>query len=587
MNQPTPCYFMTEPTASDTFTSAPPALRNGGQILVQQLRNHGVQRLFMVPGESYLPCIDAFNEHVGAIAPVVCRHEGGAAFMAEAHGKLTNEPGICFVTRGPGATNAAIGVHTAFQDSTPMILFVGQVGNDFMEREAFQEVDYRRMFGQMTKWVAQIDRTERIPEFVARAFSVATGGRPGPVVLALPEDVLWGQAAVADLAHYRRQMAEPGPLALAALQQRIEAAERPLLLVGGSGWTAQGQNALAQFAERFALPVGCAWRRLECFDQHHANAAGHVGWAMDAALRERVRDADLIIAVGTRMGEATTEGFTLVESPRPRQALIHVYPNADELGRVFQADQGIVADVNSFALAAAALVPAAPLSAARPLLVQQAHAQYLNSLQPLPSASPLSLDQAAAVANRVLPRDACITVGAGNYALYPHRYRQYAGLGTSITPAVGAMGYGLPAAIAVKLEQPERTVVCYAGDGCFQMNFQELGVALQHRVGIVVLVFNNRIYGTIRAHQERDFPGRAIALDFENPDFVQLIQAYGGHGERVDRSEAFEAALRRALDFSADRNLPALIELCYDPDGIAPGQTLSGIRAAALARHGD
>lgn len=557
-------------------------VRNGGQILVQQLRNHGVKRLFMVPGESYLPCIDAFNEHVGHIDPIVCRHEGGAGFMAEAHGKLTGEPGICFVTRGPGATNASIAVHTAYQDSTPMILFVGQVGNDFMEREAFQEVDYRRMFGQMAKWVAQIDRTDRIPEFLARAFKLATSGRPGPVVLALPEDTLWGKAAVADLPRYQRQPITVAADVMAQLQQRIEAAERPFLLVGGSTWTAEGQAALTQFAERFALPVGCAWRRLECFDQRHINAAGHVGWAMDGALRERVLQSDLVIALGTRMGEATTEGFTLVQSPRPQQQLVHVYPDANELGRVFQADMGICADVNSFALAAAALQPSAPWSAQRLQQVEQAHADYLKTLQPLPSQSPLSLDEAAAIANRMLPADACITVGAGNYALYPHRYRQFTGLGTSITPAVGSMGYGLPAAIAVKLEQPERTVVCYAGDGCFQMNFQELGVAMQHRVGIVVLVFNNRIYGTIRAHQERDFPGRAIALNFENPDFVQLAQAYGGHGERVERTADFEAALQRALAFAQTHSMPALIELCYDPDGIAPGQTLTGIRTQAL-----
>ncbi|WP_267132728.1 thiamine pyrophosphate-binding protein, partial [Achromobacter denitrificans] len=300
--------------------------RNGGQILMQQLRIHGARRVFMIPGESYLPCIDALNEHTDAIEPIVCRQESGAAYMAEAYGKLTGEPGICFVTRGPGATNASIGVHTAFQDSTPMILFVGQVGNDFMEREAFQEIDYRRMFGQMAKWVAQIDRTDRIPEYISRAFAVATSGRPGPVVLALPEDTLWGRASVADLPRYTRVRSHPGAEDLARMTQLLDAAERPFLLLGGNGWHQAAIDQIAGFAERFELPVGTAWRRLEAFDQRHPNAAGHVGWAMTPALRQRLLDADLVLAVGTRLGEATTEGYTVIESPLPRQKLIHVYP---------------------------------------------------------------------------------------------------------------------------------------------------------------------------------------------------------------------------------------------------------------------
>ncbi|MBY4947310.1 thiamine pyrophosphate-binding protein [Cupriavidus respiraculi] len=574
---------MTEAASSTVGQGPETAERNGGQILVQQLRIHGVKRVFLVPGESYLPCIDALYDHQDAIQPVVCRQESGAGYMAEAYGKLTGEPGICFVTRGPGATNASIAVHTAYQDSTPMILFVGQVGNDFYEREAFQEIDYRRMFGQMAKWVAQIDRTDRIPEFIARAFAVATSGRPGPVVLALPEDTLWGKAAVADLPRYQRSHSAPTPQAMSALSTLLADARRPFLLVGGSGWTPQAMRQIEGFAERFALPVGVAWRRLECFDNHHPNFAGHVGWGMTEALRARIRDADLLIAVGTRMGEATTEGYTLVESPLPRQRLVHVYPDANELGRVFQAALPVAADVVSFAQAVDGLRPAGePVWSAQ---TRAARDDYLSGQEPAPAPGPLNLNAAACHVRDHVPEDACITVGAGNYALFPHAYYRFKGIGTSLAPTVGSMGYGLPAAISAKLEQPERTVVCYAGDGCFQMNLQELGVAMQYRLGIVVLVFNNGMWGTIRAHQEREFPGRTIALGFDNPDFSELVRAYRGHGEVVASDAEFGPAFARALAFASTQRLPALIELRYDPDGIAPGMTLTQIREAALARQ--
>lgn len=513
----------------------------------------------------------------------MCRQESGAAYMAEAHGKLTGEPGICFVTRGPGATNASIGVHTAFQDSTPMILFVGQVGNDFYEREAFQEIDYRRMFGQMTKWVAQIDRTDRIPEFIARAFTVATSGRPGPVVLALPEDTLWGTAEVVDLPHYIRVVTRPGRADLAELRERLESATNPFMLVGGSGWTPESLAQVRSFAERFDLPVGVSWRRLECFDQQHPNFAGHVGWGMPDELRQRVREADLLLAIGSRLGEATTEGYTVVESPRPRQALIHVHADPCELGRVFQPTQAICASNAGFAEALVELTPTRTPSWSD--CTRAANTSYLTTLLPLESPGAMNLDQAACHVNTVLPTDACITVGAGNYALYPHRYRQFNGIGSSLAPTVGSMGYGLPAAIAAKLEHPQRPVVCYAGDGCFQMNLQELGVAMQYRLGIVVLVFNNGMWGTIRAHQEREFPARSIALTFENPDFAHLVGAYRGHGEVVADNTQFEAAFARALAFAESERLPALIEIRYDADGIAPGETLSAIRARALQQQ--
>lgn len=565
------------------MTASPYPMRNGGQILVQQLRNHGARRVFLVPGESYLPCIDALYDHQDAIQVVVCRQESGAAYMAEAYGKLTAEPGVCFVTRGPGATNASIGVHTAFQDSTPMILFVGQVGNDFYEREAFQEIDYRRMFGQMAKWVAQIDRTDRIPEFIARAFAVATSGRPGPVVLALPEDTLWGNAQVPDMPRYTRVQARPAASEIERMREAIENAQRPFMLVGGSGWTPDALSQLRAFAECFDLPVGVSWRRLECFDQRHPSFAGHVGWGMTEELRQRVREADVLLAVGTRMGEATTEGYSLVESPLPRQHLIHVYADPGELGRVYRPAQAIAASPVGFAETVASLRPRqAPSWSAG---TRAAHASYLASLQPLASPGAMSLDRAASDLNHLLPRDACVTVGAGNYAVYPHRYRQFSGIGSSLAPTVGSMGYGLPAAIAAKLEHPERTVVCCAGDGCFQMNMQELGVAMQYRLGIVVLVFNNGMWGTIRAHQEREFPARTIALSFDNPEFAQLVQAYGGHGEVVTSNEQFVAAFERARSFAERERLPALLEIRYDPDGIAPGETLSAIRARALRRQ--
>ncbi|MBY6031099.1 thiamine pyrophosphate-binding protein [Halomonas sp. DP8Y7-1] len=572
---------MSQP-ATTAVTSASQPRRNGGQILMDQLRLHGARRVFLVPGESYLPCIDALNEHRGAIDPIVCRQESGAAYMAEAYGKLTNEPGICFVTRGPGATNASIGVHTAYQDSTPMILFVGQVGNDFVEREAFQEIDYRRMFGPMAKWVAQIDATDRIPEYIARAYRVATSGRPGPVVLALPEDTLWGEAEVADARPMAALHSYPSRDQLAELKARLAEAERPFLLIGGSGWTSEAQAQMVAFAERFDLPVGVAWRRLECYDQHDERFAGHVGFAMDDALRERLKHSDLLIAVGTRMGEATSEGYSWIQSPSPRQTLVHVYPDPEELGRVYHADLAINADVVGFASGLDALTPDAPPRWAEQ--TRAARADYLATLEPQPAPGPLSLDRVACSVDRRLQGQGCVTVGAGNYALYAHRYVRFSGLGSSLAPTVGSMGYGLPAAISYKLEYPDRPAVCFAGDGCFQMNLQELGVALQYGVGIVVLVFNNGMWGTIRAHQENDFPGREIALTFTNPAFTTLVESYGGLGEVVDRDEDFDGAFERALAYAERERRPALIELRYETDGIAPGKRLSAIREAALSR---
>jgi len=555
--------------------------RNGGQILLQQLRLQGARRIFMVAGESYLPCIDALNEHTDQIQAITCRQEGGAAYMAEAYGKLTGEPGICFVTRGPGATNASVGVHTAYQDSTPMILFVGQVGNDFIEREAFQEIDYRRMFGEMTKWVAQIDSTERIPEYVARAWNIATSGRPGPVVLALPEGTLFDQAEVANIEPAARVVSYPGAQQLEELKSRLAQATKPFLLLGGSSWSSLAMQQVQDFAKRFDLPVGVAWRRLECYDQHDQQFVGHVGWAMHDQLRQQLNESDLIIAVGTRMGEATSEGYSWINSPQPKQALVHIYPDPEELGRVYRPDLAITATVNGFAAMLETLTPDNPPSWSE--LRQQARQVYNETLKPLPSPGPLSLDKVSNTVSLVLNGTGCITVGAGNYALYPHRYAQFHGAGSSLASTVGTMGYGLPAAISYKLEFPEQPAICYAGDGCFQMNMQELGVAMQYNLGVVILVFNNGMWGTIRAHQEREFPGREIALTFQNPEFTELIKAYGGKGQIVTADDQFESAFRDALQFAEENKLPAIIELRYDNNGIAPGQLLSDIREQALA----
>jgi len=553
--------------------------RQGGAILIEQLLLLGASQVFMVPGESFLPCIDALYAHRDRITTTSFRQEGGAAYAAEAHGKLTGAPGICFVTRGPGATNAAIGVHTAFQDGTPMILFIGQIGSDTTERNSFQEVDYRAMFGTMAKWVASIDRADRIPEFIARAYRVALSGRPGPVVLALPEDTLWDMAAVADVAPAPLPHPHPAPAEMDRLADLLETAERPLMVVGGTGWTDESLARIRGFAERFDLPVGVSWRRLECFDNRHPNFAGHIGFGMEAGLARRLQSADLLLAVCTRLDEPTTEGYRHVASPMPRQTLVHVHPDANELGRVFRPELAIVADPTGFAASVAGLVPRGTprwAGAAR-----SANDAYLASLNPTPMPGPLSLSQITADLRTRLPENACVTLGAGNFALFPHRFLQFSGPGTQASPICGAMGYGLPGAIAAKLAFPDRTVVCFAGDGCFQMTMQELGTAAQNRLGIVVLVFNNGMWGTIRQHQEREYPARVFGLALTNPDFAALARTYGGHGETVARTGDFAAAFDRALAFAQTQAMPALIELQYDPDGITPDTTLSAVRAAA------
>lgn len=557
--------------------------RTGGQILVDALKIHGVDTAFGVPGESYLDVLDAL--HDSDIRFIINRQEGGAAFMADAYGKMTGQPGICFVTRGPGATNASIGVHTAYQDSTPMILFIGQVGGDFIDREAFQEIDYRRMFGQMAKWVAQIDRAERIPEYIARAFQVATSGRPGPVVLALPEDMLTTSANVADTRRYQPVQASPSAAQIDVLRAMLQSAQRPLVLLGGAGWTPQACADLQRFAEASALPVACAFRFQDLLDNDHPNYIGDVGIGINPALAARVRAADVILAIGPRLGEMTTGGYALIDAPLPAQRLIHVHADAEELGSVYQAELMINSGMPQIAAMLAAM---APLDAAAwQENVAQARAELASWQQQPPifrdGKAPLDLWQVVQDIDRIAPHDVIITNGAGNYATWAHRFHRYGGMRTQLAPTSGAMGYSVPAGVAAKIIDPRRTVITFAGDGEYLMNGQELATAVQYRAGVVIIVFNNGMFGTIRMHQERDYPGRVSGTGLHNPDFAALATAYGGHGEVVTTTAQFSPALERALAWSSAEQLPALIELRYDGNLITPGATLETIRSNALA----
>ncbi|MFQ5937554.1 MAG: thiamine pyrophosphate-binding protein [Acidiferrobacterales bacterium] len=545
--------------------------RTGGQILVDQLRIHGVERAFCVPGESYLALLDALYD-APDIALMVCRHESGAAMMADAYGKLTGRPGVCLVTRGPGATNASAGVHIAYQDSTPMILLVGQVARDTVDREAFQEIDFRRMYAQLAKWVAQIDDPKRIPEYLSRAFYTATAGRQGPVVLALPEDMLAEEARAVDAQPFERVQAHPGVEELARLRELLSQSERPLIVLGGSGWTAEACEDIKAFAELNALPVSVSFRCQHLFDNTHRNYVGDIGIGVNPKLAQRVRESDLLIVVGARLGEMTTSGYTLIDIPVPRQQLVHVYSGAEELGRVYQPRLAIAASMSAFAANARALEPVD--SATWKAHTEEARNDYLANIEPTHGPGDLQLADVVFWLRGHLPRDAIVTNGAGNYTAWVHRFYQYRSFGSQIAPTSGSMGYGVPAAIAAKAQYPERTVVSFAGDGCFLMTGQELATAVMYGLNIVILVVNNHMYGTIRMHQEREYPGRVIATDLVNPDFVALAHAYGAHGELVERTEDFPAAFERAL--AAGK--PALLELRVEPEAITPGTTLSELR---------
>jgi len=550
-------------------------MRTGGRILVDNLLVQGVDLAFCVPGESYLPVLDALYDARESLRLIVCRNEGGAAYMGEAYGKLTGRPGIVFVTRGPGASNAAVGIHTAQQDSTPLIVLVGQVGSDFAGREAFQEIDYRRMYGSIAKWVAQIDRADRIPEHVAHAFRVATSGRPGPVILSLPEDMLSATADVGDAANVAPIVVTPAAAELAKLRALLTASKRPLVIAGGSGWNAAASAALARFAEANALPVACAFRNQDVFDNGHAYYAGDVGIGINPKLAARVRAADVLLVIGERLGEMVTSGYTLLEVPRPKQTLIHVFPGAEELGRVYQPALGIAASVPAFAEALAAMPriesPAWNDSAA------QAHAEYLawQSSRPMPGA----LDMWAVVATlrERLPDDAILCSGAGNYTAWLHRLYRHRRYRTQLAPYSGSMGYGVPSAIAAKAVHPERVVISWNGDGCFLMNGQELATAAQYGLGVIFIVVDNGSYGTIRMHQEKHFPGRVYATDLANPDFAALARAYGARAETVVRTDEFAPALERSLGAKT----PSLLWLKLDPQAITMNATLDEIRAQA------
>lgn len=553
--------------------------RTGGQVLVDQLALHGVELAFCVPGESYLAVLDAL--HDAPIRLVTCRHEAAAANMAEAHGKLTGGPGICLVTRGPGATHASIGVHTAHQDSTPLILLIGQVGRDMLEREAFQEIDYRRMFNPMAKWVAQIESAERIPELIARAFTVATAGRPGPVVLALPEDMLVDEIDIADARPYMRVQTHPGAAELQQLRGLLERAERPFAIVGGGGWSAEAAADLLAFCEASELPVGTSFRCQDYIDNRSHAHAGHVGVGIDPKLAQRIAESDLLLVVGARLGEMTTGGYTLVEPPLPRQTLVHVHPGAEELGRVFQPALPIHAGSPEFAAAALDACVGTTQGSARRAWVESAHADYLATLEPVSSPGELNLSQAMRAMRQRLPDDAILTNGAGNFAVWAHRFFPFHGYRTQLAPTSGAMGYGLPAAIAAKLAYPERTVVCVAGDGDFLMSGQELATAVHERANVIVLVVDNGMYGTIRMHQEREYPGRVVGTSLTNPDFAAFARSFGAHGETVERTGDFAPALDRALE--AKR--PSLLHLRVDPEGITPHTTLTELRQGRAERE--
>ncbi len=550
-------------------------MRTGGQVLVDQLELHGVDLAFGVPGESYLAVLDAL--HDSPIRYVICRHEGGAANMADAYGKLTGSPGICMVTRGPGGTHASCGVHTAFQDSTPMILLVGQVARRMMGREAFQEIDYRQMFGPLAKWVAQIDEVERIPELVSQAFHVATSGRPGPIVLALPEDMLVERTEAQDATRYTPVQASPGADDLARARELLQAASRPLVIVGGAPWSARASADMTAFCEANKLPVAASFRCQDYVDNASPVYAGHLTLGLDPRLAARVRDADVLLVVGARLGEITTLGYTLVEPPRPTQTLIHVHSGVEELGRVYEPDLGIVSGLEAFAIALAAVAPLDTTGWNGQST--QARADYVDSLRHTPQPGELDMGEVMAHLRERLPADTIMTNGAGNFSVWAHRFWEFHSFRSQLAPTSGAMGYGVPAAVAAKLVEPNRTVIAIAGDGDFLMASQELATAVQYETPIVILVVDNGMYGTIRMHQEQRYPGRVSGTDLHNPDFAALAQAYGAFGERVDSTGDFPAALDRAITSGQ----PALLHLVVDPEAITPRQTLTEIRKQALA----
>jgi len=554
--------------------------RTGGEILIASLLAQGATHAFGVPGESYLAVLDALHDVRDRLRFIVCRQEGGAAYMGEAYGKLTGTPGLVFVTRGPGAANAAIGIHTAAQDSTPMIAFVGQVGGGMVDREAFQEIDYRRMFGSVAKWAAQIDRAERIPEYVAHAYRTALSGRPGPVVLALPEDMLASCARCADAPRVEAVATAPPAALVAQAHELLAQAHAPLVLVGGSRWDRAACAELIRFAESNDLPVAAAFRHQDLFDNRHRLYVGDVGIGVSPKLGARVSNADVLLVVGERLGEMTTSGYTLLDVPVPRQQLVHVHPSPDELGRVYQPRVAIAATPHAFLVAMNALP-----RIARPAwrdVAGTARAEYDAWREPRPVPGDVDLWQIVRWLDERLPADAILANGAGNYTVWLHRVYRYREYRTELAPYSGAMGYGVPAAVAAKVAHPQRMVISWNGDGCFLMNGQELATAVQYGLAVVFVVIDNGMYGTIRMHQERHYPARVSGTDLVNPDFAALARAYGAHGETIKRTDEFAPAFERALE--AGR--PALLHVKVDPQALTMGASLDALRAQGHARKG-
>ena len=557
-----------------------------GHLLVECLVEQGVTHAFGVPGESFLAVLDGFHAYKDHIQFITNRQEGGAAFMAEAQGKLTGRPGICFVTRGPGATNASIGIHTAFQDSTPMVLFVGDVGSDFRDREAFQEVDYNSFFGPNTKGLAKrverVDDPERLPEYVSRAFAMAMNGRPGPVVVVLPEDMLTQMVTARPLPRVDAVEAWCDPGALRKLREMLLAAQRPFVIAGGGGWTPQAAQALQRFAEAWKLPVGNAFRFQDTFDNHHPLYAGDVGIGINPALARRIESSDLIIALGPRLGEMTTGGYALLKAPKIAQKLVHIHGGAEELHRVYHADLAMNATMNAAARALEVLSP--PPELPWEAWAQEAHADYLANLEPQPLPGPIDMPAIIACIDRHLPADAIVTNGAGNFASWMHRFHRHHGLAkghkTQLAPTSGAMGYGVPAGIGASI-LTGRTVLTIAGDGDFLMNGQELATAMQFGGKTIIVLLNNSMFGTIRMHQEREYPHHESGSGLRNPDFVALAHAYGYAGVHIERTDQFEPALTAAL--ALERG--TLIEVRLDPEVITTRATMTAIREAAIKKR--
>ncbi|HEY7664866.1 MAG TPA: thiamine pyrophosphate-binding protein [Xanthobacteraceae bacterium] len=550
--------------------------RTAAEVLIDQLVVHGVRHTFCVPGESYIAALDALHDR--AIAVTVCRHESGAAIMAEAVGKASGRPGISFVTRGPGATNAAAGLHIARQDSTPLILFVGQVGRDMREREAFQELDYRAVFGSIAKWATEIDDPVRIPELVSRAFYAATSGRPGPVVMALPEDMLLERVAVPDAPAFEPVETWPGATDMSRLQKLLWAAERPVVLLGGSRWSQTACAGVARFAERFVIPVATTFRRAHLFDPEHPCYAGDLGIGPNPKLLARVKAADLIVLVGGRLGEMPSQGYTLLDIPGPRQTLVHVFPGVDELGRVYRPHLPINASPTAFAAALEGLQPPGELRWQG--AAATAHDEFLAwTDQPTAVPGPVNLGEIIVGLRTKLPPDTVVCNGAGNFSVWVHRYTRYRRYGSELAPISGSMGYGVPAAIGMKRMAPERTVIAFAGDGDFLMTGQEFATAVQYELPVIVIVIDNGMYGTIRMHQERHYPGRVIATGLKNPDFAAYARAFGGYGATVEKTADFFPAFEAAQASGK----PAILHLRVDPEALTPTMSLTATREKAQA----